>query len=153
MLRRLALTAVASLAALSAAAPTATAVTGPLPLPLPLSLPVLRDDARTQLTITVSGSGNAAAEGAFELRCGPAGGSHPVARHACDRLDELTGEGADPFAPVPEDALCTQQFGGPATARVSGTWRGRSVDTVFSRTNGCEIARWNSLRPVLPNVG
>ncbi|MFD7495526.1 SSI family serine proteinase inhibitor [Streptomyces sp. NPDC059832] len=151
MLRRLALTAVASLAALSAAAPAATAVTGPLPLPLPL--PVLRDDARTQLTITVSGSENAAAEGAFELRCGPAGGSHPVARQACGRLDELAGEGADPFAPVPEDALCTQQFGGPATARVTGTWRGRSVDTVFSRTNGCEIARWNGLRPVLPNVG
>ncbi|MGW1412059.1 SSI family serine proteinase inhibitor [Streptomyces sp. NPDC002403] len=148
MLRRLALTAVASLAALSAAAPAATAATGLLPLPLP----VLRDDTRTRLTITVSGSGNSAAEGTFELRCGPAGGSHPVAAQACGRLDELAGEGADPFAPVPGDALCTKQFGGPATARVTGTWQGRRVDTVFSRTDGCEISRWNTLRPVLPSV-
>ncbi|MES9506882.1 SSI family serine proteinase inhibitor [Streptomyces sp. NPDC000609] len=152
MLRRLALTAVASLAALSAAAPAATAATGPLSLPLPLPLPLLQDDAATRLTITVSGSGIAEAEGTFELRCGPAGGSHPVARQACDRLDELAGAGADPFAPVSKDALCTQQFGSPATARVTGTWHGRSVDTAFSRTNGCEISRWNNLRPVLPNV-
>ncbi|MGW2086882.1 SSI family serine proteinase inhibitor [Streptomyces sp. NPDC001880] len=149
MLRRLALTAVASLAALSAAAPAATAATGPLPLPRP----VLQDDTPTRLTITVSGSETPAADGIFELRCGPAGGSHPMAEQACGRLDELAGEGADPFAPVPEDALCTQQFGGPATARVTGTWQGRRVDTVFSRTNGCEISRWNNQQPVLPNVG
>ncbi|MFJ7496254.1 SSI family serine proteinase inhibitor [Streptomyces sp. NPDC097727] len=151
MLRRLALTAAASLAALSAAAPAATAATGPLPLPLPLPL-LHADDARTRLTVTVSGTGDPTAEGVFELKCGPAGGSHPAAQRACDRLEELAGEGADPFAPVPGDAMCTQQFGGPATARVTGTWRGRSIDTSFDRTNGCAISRWNGLRPVLPSV-
>ncbi|MFE6664003.1 SSI family serine proteinase inhibitor [Streptomyces sp. NPDC057697] len=150
MLRRLALTAAASLAALSAAAPAASAATGPLPLPLPL--PLLQDSTATRLTITVSDSGNAEAEGTFELRCGPAGGSHPVARQACSRLDELAGTGADPFAPVPRNALCTLQYGGPATARVTGTWHGRGVDTTFRRTDGCEISRWNNLRPVLPNL-
>ncbi|MEU9457337.1 SSI family serine proteinase inhibitor [Streptomyces sp. NPDC048312] len=148
MLRRLALTAVVSLAALSAVAPAAA--TGPLPLPLPL--PVLQDDARTRLTITVSATGDSAAEGSFELRCAPAGGSHPVAEQACGRLDELAGGSRDPFAPVPADALCTLQSGGPATARVTGTWRGRHIDSAFSRTNGCEISRWNNLIPVLPNV-
>ncbi|MCX4846617.1 SSI family serine proteinase inhibitor [Streptomyces sp. NBC_00893] len=150
MLRRSALTAVVSLAALSAVAPAAIAATGPLPLPLPL--PVLQDDAGTRLRITVSGSADSAAEGAFELRCAPAGGSHPVAEQACDRLDELAGGRKDPFAPVPADALCTLQSGGPATARVTGTWQGRHIDSVFSRTNGCEISRWNNLSPVLPNV-
>ncbi|MER5846934.1 SSI family serine proteinase inhibitor [Streptomyces sp. NPDC002012] len=149
MLRRLALTVVVSLAALSAAAPGAAAATAPLPLPLPL---LHADDARTRLMVTVSGTGDPAAEGVFELKCGPAGGSHPAAQQACDRLDELAAEGADPFAPVPGDAMCTQQFGGPATARVTGTWRGRSIDTAFERTNGCAISRWNGLRPVLPNV-
>ena len=48
--------------------------------------------------------------------------------------------------------MCTQQYGGPATARVTGTWQGQHVDATFDRTNGCEIARWNTLRPVLPNV-
>ncbi|MFI6608330.1 SSI family serine proteinase inhibitor [Streptomyces sp. NPDC050507] len=151
MMRRLALTAVVSLAALSAAAPAATAVAGPLPLPLPL--PVLQnDDAGTHLTVVVSGSGNPEADGTYELDCDPAGGSHPVAQQACDRLAQLPGESADPFAPVSRNAMCTQQFGGGATARITGTWEGRTIDSAFERTNGCEIGRWNSLRPLLPNV-
>ncbi|WP_326671166.1 SSI family serine proteinase inhibitor [Streptomyces sp. NBC_01257] len=151
MMRRLALTALVSLAALSAAAPAATAVAGPLPLPVPL--PVLQnDDEGTHLTVVVSGSGDPAADGTYELDCEPAGGSHPVAQQACDRLAQLPGESADPFAPVSRAAMCTQQFGGPATARITGTWQGRSIDSAFDRTNGCEIGRWNSLRPVLPNV-
>lgn len=153
MLRRLALTAVLSLAALSVGAPAATASAGPLPLPLPLPLPVLQgDDGRTQLTVVISGSGDPAADGTYELECDPAGGSHPVARQACERLAQLPGESTDPFTPVPRDAMCTQQFGGPATARITGKWQGRSIDAAFDRTNGCEIARWNGLRPVLPNV-
>ncbi|MER5357383.1 SSI family serine proteinase inhibitor [Streptomyces sp. NPDC002785] len=151
MLRRLALTALASFAALSAAAPAATAATGLLPLPLPLSV-LHGDDTHTRLTVTVSDTGDPATEGVFELECGPTGGSHPAAQQACDRLEELAGEGADPFAPVPGDAMCTQQSGGPATARVTGTWRGRSIGTAFDRANGCAISRWNGLRPVLPNV-
>ncbi|MEV0781729.1 SSI family serine proteinase inhibitor [Streptomyces sp. NPDC050423] len=152
MLRRLALTAVVSLAALSAAAPAATASAGPLPLQL-LPLPVLQgEDGRTHLTVVVSGSGDPAADGSYELECEPAGGSHPAARQACDRLAQLPGESTDPFTPVSRDAMCTQQYGGPATARVTGSWRGRSIDASFDRSNGCEIGRWNSLRPVLPNV-
>ncbi|MFB7210672.1 SSI family serine proteinase inhibitor [Streptomyces sp. NPDC056255] len=158
MLRRLALTTVVSLAVLSAVAPAATADSGtpPLPLPRPLPLPVLQGEADrspARLTITVSGVGNAGADGTFELRCAPAGGSHPGAEQACGRLDELAGEGEDPFAPVPKNALCTMQHGGEATARVTGTWQGRPIDAVFSRTDGCEISRWNNLGPVLPNIG
>ncbi|WP_406094627.1 SSI family serine proteinase inhibitor [Streptomyces sp. NBC_01013] len=151
MMRRLALTAVVSLAALSAAAPSATAVAGPLPLPLPL--PVLQnDEPGTHLTVVVSGSGNPEADGTYELECDPVGGSHPAAQQACDRLAQLPGESTDPFAPVSRNAMCTQQFGGAATARITGTWQGRSVDSTFERTNGCEIGRWNNMRPVLPNV-
>ncbi|MFF3735472.1 SSI family serine proteinase inhibitor [Streptomyces sp. NPDC002476] len=158
MLRRLALTAVVSLAVLSAAAPGAAAASGPLPLPsplpltLPLPLPQGEDDARTRLTVTVSEAGDPSAEGIFELECAPVGGDHPAAEPACDRLAELADEGTDPFAPVPRGAMCTQQFGGPATARITGTWRARHIDAVFSRADGCEISRWNNLRPVLPGV-
>lgn len=147
---RLVLTAVASLAALSAVAPAATAAS-PLPLPLPLAL-LQGENGSTHLTVSISGSGDPAAEGTFELMCDPAGGSHPAAGHACERLDQLADEGADPFAPVPADALCTLQYGGEATARVTGTWLGHRVDASFDRKNGCEISRWNNLRPVLPNV-
>ncbi|MGC5398038.1 SSI family serine proteinase inhibitor [Streptomyces sp. DT20] len=155
MPRRLALTTVVSLAVLSAAAPGAMASDGPLPRPL-LSLPVLQGadgpTRPTHLTVVVSDSGDPAADGSYELECEPAGGSHPAARQACERLAQLPGESTDPFVPVSRDAMCTQQFGGAATARITGSWRGRSIDAAFDRTNGCEIGRWNSLRPVLPNV-
>ncbi|MDQ0795097.1 SSI family serine proteinase inhibitor [Streptomyces sp. B1I3] len=155
MLRRLTLTAVASLAALSAAAPAATAVSPLVPLP---PLPVLQDDwlggqeTQTRLTVTVSESGNPAADGVFELECGPAGGSHPAAQRACDLLDEAAASGENPFVPTDRNAMCTLQAGGPASARVQGTWEGETVDARFSRSNGCEISRWNKLVPVLPSA-
>lgn len=150
MLRRIVLTATASVAALAAAAPVSASVSAsPVPLPLPLHLLSSPD----KLTVTVSESGNARTNGRYELECGkPASGTHPSAQAACDRLEELAREGKDPFAPVPEDQMCTQQFGGPATARVTGTWQGRRVDATFSRGNGCEISRWQTMEPVLPNT-
>ncbi|MEU9980319.1 SSI family serine proteinase inhibitor [Streptomyces sp. NPDC050856] len=144
MLRRLLLTTAASLTALGAAAPAAVAGAGPLPLPL-----LERTDS---LTVTVAESGNPAADGTFELECGPrsASGNHPATQRACARLEELSEQGTDPFAPVGQDRMCTQQHGGPATAHITGTWHGERIDAHFDRTNGCEISRWEALRPVLP---
>ncbi|MEU8621124.1 SSI family serine proteinase inhibitor [Streptomyces sp. NPDC048623] len=131
---------------------------GPLP-----PLPLLATPAHDSLTVSIEKSGHPEADGTFELKCGgdrtgagdkggTAGGTHPAAGNACKRLDQLAQAGADPFAPVPADQLCTQQYGGPAVARISGTWQGRHVDARFSRANGCEIDRWENLRPVLPNI-
>ncbi|MFF1874120.1 SSI family serine proteinase inhibitor [Streptomyces sp. CB03911] len=103
-----------------------------------------------RLTVTVSDGGGPASGGTHELLCHPAGGDHPAAQEACDRLDSLTVWGRDLFAPVPPDAVCTLQYGGPATARVTGHWAGRPVDARFSRRDGCEIARWDSFVPLLP---
>jgi hypothetical protein len=105
-----------------------------------------------RLTLTVARSGSAGGDGTWELTCHPAGGSHPEARLACDRLDEVTAWGRDPFAPVPPDTMCTMQYGGPATARITGTWAGRPVDAVYSRTDGCEISRWDAMVPLLPRT-
>ena len=80
------------------------------------------------------------------LRCGGAGTStHPKAEAACAAVGAV---GAAGFAPVPKDAVCTQIYGGPETARVTGTLDGVAVDATFSRTNGCEIARWEALAPL-----
>lgn len=155
MLRRLVLTATASFAALATSAPTAGAVVlSPPPLPLPLlERPFFDQPSQSdRLTVIVSATGNTRTDGRYELRCGPAGGTHPSAESACSRLEELAREQRDPFAPVAEDRMCTQQFGGPATARVTGTWQGRQVDAAFDRSNGCEISRWQTLEPVLPNT-
>ena len=73
-------------------------------------------------------------------------GSHPPAQAACDHLAGLER----PFAPLPEDVVCSQQYGGPETARVIGRWGGEPVELDLSRVDGCRIAQWDSLVPVLP---
>jgi hypothetical protein len=45
--------------------------------------------------------------------------------------------------------MCTQVYGGPETATITGTWRGERVDASYRLTDGCEIARWRKLGPVL----
>ena len=73
-------------------------------------------------------------------------GSHPEAQAACDHLAGLER----PFAPLPEDVVCSQQYGGPETARVIGRWGGEPVELDLSRVDGCRIAQWDSLVPVVP---
>ena len=65
---------------------------------------------------------------------------------ACSRLLAL----ADPFAPTPKGMACTDLYGGPQTARVTGRFRGRPVWATFARRNGCETARWNRVRFLFP---
>ena len=81
----------------------------------------------------------------WTLVCDPAGGDHPDPAAACRHLAAAT----EPFAPIPADALCTQQYGGPQTATVRGTYRGEPVDLALSRTDGCRIAQWDALGPLL----
>jgi hypothetical protein len=102
----------------------------------------------SSLEITVS-TGTAAEGTTWSLTCDPAGGTHPTPAAACGALDEA----ADPFAPVPDDMACTQIYGGPETATITGTWDGESVAATYQRTNGCEIARWDALAAVLAPPG
>src|SRR5436309_792499 len=91
--------------------------------------------ARTGLVISLWPQGKAGGVvESWSLRCAPAGGSLPSAGRACRRLAAL----ADPFAPVPPETACTQIYGGPQVALVSGSFRGRRVSTYFKRTDGCQ---------------
>ena len=103
---------------------------------------------RTDLTIViVDGAGTRTT---FRLTCDPPGGDHPRPEVACRVLAE---SGARALPPVPADMLCTQIYGGPEVAEVTGTWRGQPVSSRLSRQNGCEIARWNALAGLLPRGG
>jgi hypothetical protein len=65
-------------------------------------------------------------------------------------LEAVQRFGEDIFFPKPgPPKLCTQQYGGPQVAVVAGTFYGRPVRAEFRRTDGCEIARWNSLSALL----
>ena len=57
------------------------------------------------------------------------------------------------FEPTPDDVACTELFGGPETATVTGTLDGREVDARFARNDGCEIARWEKVAALLEPAG
>ena len=70
---------------------------------------------------------------------------------ACRRL---AAGGPKLFAPLPPNVVCTQIYGGPQKARVVGTVAGRRVRATFTRTDGCQISRWQALSPwLLPPGG
>jgi hypothetical protein len=93
--------------------------------------------------------GDGSAPQTWTLTCvgvGVVEGSHPQAQAACDHLAGLQ----NPFAPIPDDVMCTQQYGGPETARIIGRWNGEPVELELSRVDGCRIEQWNALVPVVP---
>jgi hypothetical protein len=75
------------------------------------------------------------------LTCDPDGGSHPDPAKACDALLEHE----DALKPVAGDVACTEIYGGPQLATIAGA----DVHATLSRTNGCEIGRWEALAPVV----
>ena len=60
-----------------------------------------------------------------------------------DTLQPFMAAGRGIFAPTPPGAACTQIYGGPQQAVVTGTLAGSRVWARFMRRNGCEIGRWN----------
>lgn len=73
---------------------------------------------RFKLSITSKGTGRVLARAS--LTCGPAGGSHPDPKAACEQLSKADGRIE---AIPPEDGACTKEFN-PVILRASGTWNG-----------------------------
>lgn len=99
----------------------------------------VRPATRATLEISVWARGTDGPVRTWTLRCPPAG-TQPAAARACSRLDAL---GADAFKPVPHGVACAQLYGGPEVAEVRGTFRGRRIQTRFSREDACRIERWD----------
>jgi hypothetical protein len=85
------------------------------------------------------------------LRCadGSAHGTVADPAAACRRLQSL---GTRAFAPTPRGVACTQIYGGPSTAVVTGSYLGRSLWVRLRRDNGCEIDRWQRVAFLLPRA-
>lgn len=87
----------------------------------------------------------------WTVRCDPAAGTLPRPARACRELD---AGGRALFRPTPPDAVCTEIYGGPQRARVTGMLDGRYVWSTFARNNGCQIGRWAKVSPwLLPPGG
>ena len=85
------------------------------------------------------------------VRVDPDGDGPKPAKEA--RVQDAAGVQPADLEPVPDDVACTEQFGGPQTATILGTLDGRKVDARFARNNGCEIARWEKVAPLLEAAG
>lgn len=123
----------------TAPAPTATP-------PSPTAAPAAVD---ASLTITLDETGQGAVR-TMTLTCDPVGGDHPDPAGACAALAVA---GPDAFEPPAGDVMCTELFGGPQVATVGGTVAGAQVSARYSRTDGCEIGRWDALAPLLGSTG
>ncbi len=115
--------------------------------PRPVAVPSRPAGAARLSVLLDDGSGSRAT---WTLSCGPAGGDHPDPAKACGVLG---ANGARALPPTPAGTACTQIFGGPQQAAVTGTWRGAAVDSRFSLADGCEVERWNLLLGLLPPGG
>ena len=96
---------------------------------------------RYDLKITLWPKGKDGPSRTATLTCDPNGGTHPDPAAACAALD------AHPEAlhPVPGDVACTEIYGGDQVALIEGD----GMRVILNRTNGCEIARWDALAPVV----
>ena len=83
---------------------------------------------------------------------GPHGAQPPrAARVRCPGAHCSATRGLSPrdFAPTPKNVACNMIYGGPETATVKGTLRGKPVDARFSRTDGCQTNRWRKVQRLL----
>ncbi|MDE8669959.1 SSI family serine proteinase inhibitor [Pseudarthrobacter sp. H3Y2-7] len=127
--------------------PTTTA---PGPSPSPPSLPPGPGHGDAELAIMVKPSDSQPAIN-YTLTCrngAPTDESqHPSAAKACEALKN------NPEVLIPQprgkDVVCTQQYGGPQTATVTGMVDGVPVDISFALRDGCEISQWNAAESIL----
>ena len=95
----------------------------------------------TNLTVTVDADGDGpGAAKKLQVRCDGGGDA------ACDAAEALPARALEP---VSTKRVCTDIFGGPQTAEISGTLKGDAVKARYTRSNGCEIEHWEAAAPLL----
>jgi hypothetical protein len=83
------------------------------------------------------------------LTCPAATDAAPWHTSACAWLDTNQRK---LFAAPRTDEMCTQIYGGAEVARITGTVDGKDISFRITRTNGCEIARWELHQPLWGEV-
>jgi hypothetical protein len=101
-----------------------------------------------QMRVWPEGQGNGEME-RWTLRCAPAAGTLPRPGTACVRLNTME----NPFAPLRKDLQCTQIYGGPQEAVISGIFQGNRVWVKLTVRDGCQIARAKKLAFLVPGMG
>ena len=100
-----------------------------------------------QISVWAEGRGSGPAD-KWALRCDPVGGTLTRRAAACRQLATMK----QPFAPLRDDLVCTDQYGGPQEALISGTHRGSRIWVFLTLRNGCEISRAQRLGFLVPGM-
>jgi hypothetical protein len=131
-----------------------TETTAPAPSPTAAPLPTGPGQGNAELAIMIKPSETATATN-FTLVCqngvhAPES-QHPNAAAACVAIKNNPAI----LSPVPagKGQVCTQVYGGPQVATVTGVVDGRPVQASFSLKDGCEIAAWNAAKDLLGSSG
>jgi hypothetical protein len=82
----------------------------------------------------------------WTLRCDPPAGTHPQQADACRKLKAMK----QPFKRPRRNLQCTQQYGGPQEAVITGVHGGQRVLASLSLRDGCQIARFKRLAFLIP---
>ncbi len=118
---------------------------------LALLAPAAQAAPGTSLAITyIENADRPAERKRWTVRCDPVAGTHPRRAAVCRELSRV---GRQAFRAVPQDKACTQIYGGPQVAIVSGRVNGHVVWARLSRADGCQIARWGRIPSLLPSGG
>jgi hypothetical protein len=103
----------------------------------PAAPPALAD---LRVQVDPDGKGSRASR-STTVRCSSAQDSPVCEKVAALRLADIE--------PPSRATACTELYGGPQTATITGTLRGERIDLKLSRVNGCEIARWEAASALL----
>ena len=103
--------------------------------------PFAEGDARLTVTLDPDGAEGPEDPQAEEVSC-----EESTENATCLAIRDVS---ADDFDPAPADQACTELFGGPDEATLSGDIDGEEVDAELTRANGCEIERFDRAVPLL----
>jgi len=109
-------------------------------------------DAATQLTITArTGSASVLVPSEATLECDGTAKATGFLAKAATPACAAVRDGAVATVTKAQAAgqLCSQIYGGPQTAHITGTANGKKVDLRVDRTDGCGVADWQTLEPLL----
>lgn len=68
-----------------------------------------------------------------------------IAAPTVTTVENAPGATVRDFAPTDPGQACTEIYGGPGKATITGMLDGGTVSATFTRSNGCAIARWERL--------
>jgi hypothetical protein len=94
------------------------------------SKPAVEESTRLSIEVTGAQAGPLR----MALRCGTTAACENVGA-----LEKVVASAED------DTRACTEQYGGPEKARVTGTLDGRPVDVTIGRSDGCQIANYEAL--------